>query len=170
MQQAAPDNGRSAVGIAPSRPAQPTSATSSMRRKSPIAARQYAQGRTPLRQSPRQRQHVAKDGVENELLHHRRPFEQREKRPRILEDARLFDHVHLDVGARMDRQTVGLDEQQDKKGEHEKKVCRTPVHGGLCHQQMVHDERQHGFGEQRNADQHQDQCRLRENAKHDRAA
>ena len=70
----------------------------------------------------------------------------------------------------MDRQAVGLDQQQDEEGGDQKQVRRSPVDRGLGDEEMVDDEGQHRFREKRDPDENENQRRLGENRDHDRAA
>ena len=104
------------------------------------------------------------------MLHHRGPAEDREHRPRIFQDARLVDHVDLDMRARMNRQAIGLDQKQNEEGGDQEEMRRAPVDRRLGHEKMIHHEGQHRLGEKRDADEDEDQRRFRQYGDHDRPA
>ncbi len=127
---------------------------------------QNAQRRAFDGQTPGNGQHVEKNGVENGLLHPRRPLQQRKQRAGVFEDAGLADHVDLVVDARMDGQPLGFHRQQNEKSRNQEQMRRAPEHRRAGHQQMVDHEGQHGLRQQGDADEHHDQRGLGQNGEH----
>ena len=66
----------------------------------------------------------------------------------------------------MDRQPIGLYQKQDEERGDQKQMRRAPIQGRLLDQQVVDDERQHRLGQERDADENENEGGLGENSQH----